>query len=286
MTDVVPYSPDQCFALAEKIATSALLPQAYRNKPADAAIAMMYGVEMGLSPMTALQRIVVISGKPTLDAQGMVSLIRQSGHSISGDVTDDGATVTGKRCDTGDTMTSTFTMDDAKLAGLAGSSTYKKFPRDMMWARAVSQLGRRLFADVLMAASYSPEEMQAVVDDHPARMSPRPAPTPSESALVDAEAVAEVFDAEVITEAEIVSEPPSDAASDKQIWLLKKRLKEKDLAGDEAKGFIHYVIGHEVTKVADLTKREASAVIDALDEDDTPPVVEPTPQYADDEMPF
>ena len=169
MTDIVAYTPDQCFALAERISSSKLMPQAYRNNPEDAAIAMMYGVEMGLAPMTALQRIVVINGKPTLDAQGMVALIRQAGHSITGEVTDEGATVTGVRSDTGDTMTSTFTMDDAKLAGLAGSATYKKFPRDMMWARAVSQLGRRLFSDVLMAASYAPEEMQAISSDSDSR---------------------------------------------------------------------------------------------------------------------
>ena len=104
MSDIEVYTPEACFALAERVASSALMPAAYKNKPTDAAIAMLYGVEMGMSPMTSLQRIVVINGKPTLDAQGMVALIRQAGHSISGDISAEKATVKGKRGDTGDEM--------------------------------------------------------------------------------------------------------------------------------------------------------------------------------------
>jgi hypothetical protein len=85
-------------------------------------------------------------------------------------------------------------MNDAKLAGLAGSTTYKKYPKDMLWARAVSQLGRRLFADVLMAASYGPEEMQAVVDDAAAPAKVRRS-KPLEGAPVE---VVDVVDAEIV----------------------------------------------------------------------------------------
>ena len=194
MSEVAVYTPEACFALAERVASSALMPQAYRGKPTDAAIAMLYGVEMGMSPMTSLQRIVVINGKPTLDAQGMVALIRQAGHSISGEVDEHKAVVRGKRGDTGDEMVSTFSMDDAKIAGLAGSTTYKKYPKDMLWARAVSQLGRRLFADVLMAASYGPEEMDSVVASTPVRTDVRA------DDLARTEELAEVFDAEIIEE--------------------------------------------------------------------------------------
>lgn len=171
MTDLVPIGTDACFTLAERICRSALLPAAYRGKPVDAAIAMLYGAEVGLPPMTALQRIVVINGRPTLDAQGLTSLIRRAGHSIVGDVSPTAATIKGKRGDTGDEMTVTWTIEDAQRAGLIrGSDTpWHKFPSDMLWARAVSQLGRRLFSDVLLGLSYVPEEMeevaQTVADD-------------------------------------------------------------------------------------------------------------------------
>jgi hypothetical protein len=113
--------------------------------------------------MTSLQRINVINGRPTLDAQGMVSLVRRAGHSLIGGSDESRAEVVGVRRDTGDTMKVTFTIEDAKRAGLVRSnSPWTKFPKSMLWARAVSQLARELFADVLLGMSYVPEEMEAV----------------------------------------------------------------------------------------------------------------------------
>ena len=168
MNDIVPMSSKEMFDIAEKIAQSPLIPDAYRGKPTEAAIAMMYGAEVGLPPMTSLQRIVVINGKPTLDAQAMTALIRSAGHSLTGDATATEATATGKRQDTGDVMSVTFTIEDARLAGLVRQNgPWTKFPKSMLWARAVSQLARELFGDVLLGMSYVPEEMQAVEDDKP-----------------------------------------------------------------------------------------------------------------------
>jgi len=162
MTDLVPVDP---FALAEKVSRSNLIPQAYRGKPADAAVCIMYGAEVGLPPMTALQRIIVINGKPTLDAQGMSALIRGSGHSLVGEVTDTEAKVTGKRGDNGDTMSFSFSMEDANRAGLVKPGPWRQYPKAMLWARAVSQLARQLFPDVLMGMSYVPEEIGGEVDE-------------------------------------------------------------------------------------------------------------------------
>lgn len=156
--ELVLHNPDQAFSLAERIARSNLLPTAYRNKPQDTAIALMMGAEIGLPPMTSLNRIVVVEGKPTLDAQGMVAVIRQAGHSISGEVSSQGAKVVGKRKDTGDEMTVSFTLQDAQRAGLANRNVWKSYPGPMCWARAVSQLARMLFADCLLGFSYVPEE--------------------------------------------------------------------------------------------------------------------------------
>ena len=157
MTDLIPIYQDP-FDLAEKISRSALIPQAYRGKPADAAICMMYGAEVGLPPMTALQRIVVINGKPTLDAQGMTALIRAAGHSLVGTTSDTEATVTGTRTN-GDTMSVTFTIADAKRANLVKNGPWTQYPSAMLWARAMSKLARELFSDVLMGMAYVPEEL-------------------------------------------------------------------------------------------------------------------------------
>jgi hypothetical protein len=69
------------------------------------------------------------------------------------------------RADNRDAMEATFTMEMAQQAGLVGKSNWKKHPDDMMWARAVSRLCRRLFADCFAGASYVPEEVEATADE-------------------------------------------------------------------------------------------------------------------------
>jgi hypothetical protein len=149
---------DEVFNLAERISRSMIVPKDYRGKPGDIAVAVLYGQEIGLAPMTSLNRIVVIEGKPTLDAQGMSAVIRMAGHSLVAEVDSTHATIVGTRKDNGDTMTVTFTIEDAKRAELTSKSGWKKYPADMCFARAMSRIGRELFSDCLLGFSYTPEE--------------------------------------------------------------------------------------------------------------------------------
>jgi hypothetical protein len=50
--------------LAKVLGMSALLPQALRGKPADVLVTVMYGREMGLTPMQSIQGIYVVNGRP------------------------------------------------------------------------------------------------------------------------------------------------------------------------------------------------------------------------------
>lgn len=200
-TAIEPFQPDQfpeLLKFAEGISRSNLLPSAYRGKPADVAVAVMWGQEVGLSPMAALTRIVVVNGKATLDAQGMVAVVRRAGHSISGTSSSTKATVTGKRSDTGDELTVEWTMDDAKRARLDGKDVWKQFPSDMLWARAVSAVCRRLFADVCAGLTYTEEEMEGVPSE--SRSNSRRAPA-AKPANVDGETGEVIEDAEVVEEA-------------------------------------------------------------------------------------
>jgi hypothetical protein len=119
------------------------------------------GRELGLGDMTALRSIHIIDGKATFSAELMVQLVRQAGHSITGDVTAESAKVVGKRADNGDTMTVEWTLTMAERVGLLSKSNWKKYPEAMLWARAVSQLCRMLFADCFAGASYTPDELGA-----------------------------------------------------------------------------------------------------------------------------
>lgn len=145
-------------AQAKTLAKSGMVPKEYRGKPDEIIAAALYGREVGFGVTTSLTYIQVINGKAGLSAEAMVALVRRAGHSISGKATASVAHVVGKRADTGDEMEITWTADMAKRAGL-NTDTWRKYPEAMLWARAVSQLCRSLFSDVIMGLSYTPEEL-------------------------------------------------------------------------------------------------------------------------------
>lgn len=160
-TALVPVDYGTVQAMAHQLANAGdLIPKDYRGQPAKCVAAILYGAELGLGPMSALQSVVVINGKPTLSASAWTALIRQRGHSITADVTDDAATVRGRRCDTKDEMTVTFSMDDARRANLVSKGPWTQYPKSMLYARALTQLARQLFADVGFGGSiYTSEEL-------------------------------------------------------------------------------------------------------------------------------
>ena len=132
------------------------------------------GREIGIGDMASLRHIHIIDGKPGYSAEIMAAKVRQEGHSIEGEVTDEYAKVTGTRADNGNTITYTFTMDmarriQARVKGgkipLADKETWKNFPESMLWARAVSQLCRMLFSDCLSGATYTAEELEDSVGE-------------------------------------------------------------------------------------------------------------------------
>jgi len=113
---------------------------------------MLFAKEIGLPPMQALfGGMHDVLGKIEVAPVTMNALIRRAGHKIKVvEHTDKECTLEGIRSDTGDTMTVSYTMDDARRAQLVkAGSGWEKYPKDMLWARAISRLCRRLFPDVI-----------------------------------------------------------------------------------------------------------------------------------------
>ena len=106
---------------------------------------------IGVNPLDALNgAMFFVQGKVEMTAQLMNQLIRAQKHSITQDASSDASccVLIGKRADNGDTWTSSFSIDDAKLAGIYRNQ-WLKYPQDMLFARALSRLGRQLFPDIL-----------------------------------------------------------------------------------------------------------------------------------------
>lgn len=113
---------------------------------------MLSAREMNIPPMQALNGgLNIINGKVEISARIMSGLIRRAKHRIVvTECTDTLCVLQGKRGDTGDTLTTSFSLAEAHKAGLVkAGGGWIKFPKDMCFARALSRLARQLFSDVV-----------------------------------------------------------------------------------------------------------------------------------------
>jgi hypothetical protein len=142
------------FKLIQTIARNAAASGLYSGVGGEQKILMILlaARELGIGPMTALNGgIWNIQGKIELSARLMSAMIRKAGHSLIVKTISDGeCTIEGRRIDNGDCFSATFTIQEAQRAGLIRQgSNWTKYPQDMLYARALSRLARRLFADVI-----------------------------------------------------------------------------------------------------------------------------------------
>ena len=106
---------------------------------------------IGVNPFEALNGgMYFVKGKVEMSAAMMNRLIRSKGHSITKDKKSDDTIciLHGKRADNGDTWSESFSIKDAQTAGIYGN-VWKTYPKDMLFARALSRLARQLFSDVI-----------------------------------------------------------------------------------------------------------------------------------------
>lgn len=158
-------SADQWRVMRDQAAVfvkSGFLPSSIRT-PEQALTVMLTGRELGIPPMTAIRLIAVVDGKPTIEAELMAAMIfRDHG----GDAlrleesTAARATYRYKRRGWPEYRTFTFTIEEAKQAGLLGKKNWQGYPAAMLRARCVSAIGRLAFPDTI-GGMYTPEELNA-----------------------------------------------------------------------------------------------------------------------------
>jgi hypothetical protein len=151
------------FQVADLLLKSKMIPSHYTTREA-VLTAVLYGQELGFSPLRALNSIVVIQGKATLEAQALKALaIAHGGTICTVEWTDQICTL---ECTRGEWKErATYTLDDAAKAGLVNKDNWRRMPKAMLYARAVSILVRNMFADIL-GGLYSRQEVEdgAVVE--------------------------------------------------------------------------------------------------------------------------
>jgi hypothetical protein len=145
-----------------KISKSRMIPQNFQGKPEDVFVTCLYGNELGMTPVVALNSICVIQGQVTLKVQTMNAIVRarcpDAIIEIEQDTIKKVVTVTAKRHKDDAPYSVTWDMERAKALGLANKHNYQKQPVTMLKARALSDALRTVFPDVL-SGFYSVEEM-------------------------------------------------------------------------------------------------------------------------------
>lgn len=168
MTELAIFQPGALAAqmdYAKAMAASDLLPRQYQGKPANLLWAISYGQTLGVAPLTAVQSIHVINGKPTASADLIAGLVRRAGHKLRVNGDDKRAVAQIIRADDPDfTFEVVWTIERAQAAKLTSKDTWKSFPAAMLKARAITEVARAACSEILQGTIYTPEEMGANVD--------------------------------------------------------------------------------------------------------------------------
>jgi hypothetical protein len=147
---------DDAFRFAKMVASSDFAPKDFKGKPESCLLAIQHGSEVGLSPMQSLQSIAVINGRPTIWGDAALALVQGSPvceyvyETVEGEGEGMAAVCQAKRRGYSKPTTVTFSVADAKRAGLWGKSgPWTQYPKRMLQLRARGFALRDAFPDVL-----------------------------------------------------------------------------------------------------------------------------------------
>ncbi len=258
----------------------------YFGTERDATIAMaqvatkiMAGRELGFGAFASVNGIHVISGKPAIGANLMASAVKSSGRydyrvremTAEKCVIEFFERVGDKRESIG---VSEFTKEDADASG---TQNMKKFGRNMMFARCMSNGVRWFCPDVFSGnAVYVPEELGAEVDgdgnvvDAKFTLTPPPEPTQKPVERTVDTATGEISDMErdVALWKTNAGKPPVDVLSETQFNRLHSLGRE--LYGDEEvwdkerKRLVEHVSKGAISSSKELSTQEADKLIGGI----------------------
>ncbi len=237
---------------------------------AQAIVKIQAGSELGFSPIYSMAKIYIVKGRVMVGAEALGAMVKRSGrydyHVVK---------LTDTECelmftDNGqDAYLSRFTMEDARRADLVQpNSGWHKWPRAMLMSKALSQ-GARIVCPHMISGAYVPEDFGVEVneegdvqDSESVMVEPRVIVGPPTSDK--AECVAENVATGTVTK--VAAEPEgaySNQATQPQI--------RKIMASARSKGILISDVGAlmkskwNITNTKDLTKRQASEIIDLIE---------------------
>lgn len=248
---------------AGAVAAADILPEAFRRKPANILVVMEVADALELRPFMVMQEMSVISGRPSFSAKFMRALVRRAGHKLRETFADGAARCVIIRADDPE-FEHVAVWDEAKARqhDYWGKGHWKKNPELMLKNRAVSECVREACPEVLGGVSYSTDEVQDF------------APTVSQVAAPTAESQPRGV-AGALANARSKRQPEPEApapagdgiteAQSSKLWVALRGAQLEDR--DDALAAIGNIIDRPIASTKDLTRDEASRVIDALEAD-------------------
>lgn len=153
------------------ISRTPAIPARYEGRVDDMLAAVMYGNELGIGPMMAINELYLVDGKVSMSGKLMSLLVHRAGHELHVSFTNTATKVKAFRRDPythelHEAGEFTFSEADAKKAGLHTKSTYQNYPVMMRTWRAITFACRAVFADALGGFGHIPEEVGIVYDNN------------------------------------------------------------------------------------------------------------------------
>jgi hypothetical protein len=154
-------STTEIMNIGKAFAESGMFPDI--KSAAQAVVKIQAGAEMGIPPFAAMSGIHIIQGKPTIGAGLMAANVKAS-NKYDYKVIEQTEKVCSIDFYKGKEKlgNSTFTIEEAKKAG---TKNLDKFPKNMLFARAISNGVKWYTPDVFSGPVYTPEEFDVVTQD-------------------------------------------------------------------------------------------------------------------------
>ena len=162
---MTPRSFDEAMKFAELMSKSDLVPKDFKDKPGNILVAIQKGQEVGLSPMAALETIAVINGRASLWGDGLLGIVQGSPvyEWIDESQCSERSGVCTVKRKGEQPYTATFSLDDAKRAGLLGKpGPWTQYTKRMLQLRARGFALRDKFSDVLKGMIAAEEALDTV----------------------------------------------------------------------------------------------------------------------------
>ena len=199
---------------ARAVAQSTLIPDGYRDQPANVLWAMDLADALGVPFPQVMQTMAVMRGRMTMSADLMAAVVRRAGHKLR--VHEQGMSVTAalvRQDDPDYEFTATWDEAKARQAGLWGQrGPWTQYPAQMLRSRAITEVCRQGASDALAGTIYSPDELEPAESNHNA---------------ADAEAAAAAtLHASAAAGASALADLAPDKARDRSRALLANHVKQ------------------------------------------------------------